>query len=168
MIQLSATRCSCDAILWDSLVSFAAITLCVASQQVFIVVVYFVIDSVRKLLDTPSYNSGLKTSLARFPFCTQLRFYKYGELKSLSMAKRNGWKVARICSSENIWRCRDTRDLVLLHQPFHFMLKHDLNKTANLLNIQCIKAKYEAAPTIYVHIWHTIFLTLLGQGKRQI
>jgi succinate-acetate transporter protein len=36
------------------LVSFAAITLCVASQRVFIVVsVYFVIDSVRKLLDTP-------------------------------------------------------------------------------------------------------------------
>jgi hypothetical protein len=36
-------------------VSFAAITLCVASQRVFIVVVvvYFVIDSVRKLLDTP-------------------------------------------------------------------------------------------------------------------
>jgi hypothetical protein len=32
-------------------VSFAAITLCVASQRVFIVVVYFVIDSVRKLLD---------------------------------------------------------------------------------------------------------------------
>jgi hypothetical protein len=41
-------------------VSFAAITLCVASQQVFIIVVvaaYFVIDSVRKLLDTPSYFS---------------------------------------------------------------------------------------------------------------
>jgi hypothetical protein len=36
-------------------VSFAAITLCVASQRVFIVVVYFVIDSVRKLLDKPSY-----------------------------------------------------------------------------------------------------------------
>jgi hypothetical protein len=36
-------------------VSFAAITLCVASQRVFITVVYFVIDSVRKLLDTPSY-----------------------------------------------------------------------------------------------------------------
>jgi hypothetical protein len=37
-------------------VSFAAITLCVASQRVFIVVsVYFVIDSVRKLLDTLSY-----------------------------------------------------------------------------------------------------------------
>jgi hypothetical protein len=41
-------------------VSFAAITLRIASQRVFIivvvvVVVYFVIDSVRKLLDTPSY-----------------------------------------------------------------------------------------------------------------
>jgi hypothetical protein len=35
-------------------VSFAAITLCVASQRVFIVV-YFVIDSVRKLLGTSSY-----------------------------------------------------------------------------------------------------------------
>jgi hypothetical protein len=39
------------------LVSFAAISLYVASQQVFIVVsVYFVVDSVRKLLDTPSYT----------------------------------------------------------------------------------------------------------------
>jgi hypothetical protein len=37
-------------------VSFAAVTLCVAFQRVFIDVVYFVIDSVRKLLDTPSYT----------------------------------------------------------------------------------------------------------------
>jgi hypothetical protein len=37
-------------------VSFVAINLCVGSQRVFIVVsVYFVIDSVRKLSDTPSY-----------------------------------------------------------------------------------------------------------------
>jgi hypothetical protein len=42
-------------------VSSVAITLCVASQQAFVVVVvvvvvdYVVIDSVRKLLDTPSY-----------------------------------------------------------------------------------------------------------------
>jgi hypothetical protein len=43
-------------------VSFAARTVCVASQQVFIVVVYFVIDSVRKLLDTPSYLNTLSTS----------------------------------------------------------------------------------------------------------
>jgi hypothetical protein len=35
-------------------VNFAAITLCVTSQRVFVVVVvYFVINSVRKLLDIP-------------------------------------------------------------------------------------------------------------------
>jgi hypothetical protein len=57
MVQLSATRCSCIAVLRVILVSFAAITLCVASQRVFIVVsLYFVIDSVRKLLVTPSYK----------------------------------------------------------------------------------------------------------------
>jgi uncharacterized protein HemY len=43
-------------------VSFSAITLCVASQRVFVVVVvvvvviYFVMDSVRKLFDTSSYD----------------------------------------------------------------------------------------------------------------
>jgi hypothetical protein len=36
MVQLSATRCSCIAILWVSLVGFAAITLFVASQQVLL------------------------------------------------------------------------------------------------------------------------------------
>jgi hypothetical protein len=35
---------------------FCRHNLCVTSQRVFIVVVYFVIDSVRKLLDTPSYE----------------------------------------------------------------------------------------------------------------
>jgi hypothetical protein len=55
IVQLSASRCSYIAILCVGLVSFAAITLCVASQRVFIVVsVCFVIDSIRKLLDTPS------------------------------------------------------------------------------------------------------------------
>jgi hypothetical protein len=43
-------------------VSFAAVTLYVASHRVFIVVIVsFVIDSVRKLLDTPSYVCALKT-----------------------------------------------------------------------------------------------------------
>jgi hypothetical protein len=55
MVQLSATRCSCIAVLWVSLVSFAVIARCIASQRVFIVVVYFVMDSIRKLLDIPSY-----------------------------------------------------------------------------------------------------------------
>jgi hypothetical protein len=54
MVQLSATRCSCIAILLVSLVSFAAITLCVASQQLLIVVGCFVIDSLQKRLDIPA------------------------------------------------------------------------------------------------------------------
>jgi hypothetical protein len=57
MLHLSASRCSFIAILLVSLVSFASITLCVASQRAFIVVsMYFVIDSVRKLLDPHSYS----------------------------------------------------------------------------------------------------------------
>jgi hypothetical protein len=50
MVQLSATKCSC-------LVSFAAISLCVASQRVITkACVCLIIDSGRKLLDTPSYS----------------------------------------------------------------------------------------------------------------
>jgi hypothetical protein len=41
-------------------VSFAAITLCVASKRGTVAVVYFVIDSVRKLLDTPLYIAEVK------------------------------------------------------------------------------------------------------------
>jgi hypothetical protein len=60
MVQLSATRCNCIAILLGSLVSFAVMTLCVASQRVFIVLsIHFVTDSVRKLLNTPSYNESI-------------------------------------------------------------------------------------------------------------
>jgi hypothetical protein len=55
MVQNFATRCSFIAILWVSLVTFSAITLCGACQQMFtVVLVYFVIDSVRRLMDTPS------------------------------------------------------------------------------------------------------------------
>jgi hypothetical protein len=64
MVELSATRCSCIAILWVSLVSFVAVNFCVASQRVFKIVVYFVIDSVRKLLDTPSYKSRVVLNLS--------------------------------------------------------------------------------------------------------
>jgi hypothetical protein len=53
MVEISATRCSWIAILQVSLVSFATVTLCVASQRVFIVV-YFVIDSRQETFDTPS------------------------------------------------------------------------------------------------------------------
>jgi len=50
--KLSATSGSCIDILCVSLVSFAIITLCVTSHQVF-VVVYFIIDSVQILLMHP-------------------------------------------------------------------------------------------------------------------
>jgi len=55
MVQLSGTKYSCIAILWVSLVSFAA------SQRLFIVVsVYFVIDSVRKFwVHSPNLNTCL-------------------------------------------------------------------------------------------------------------
>jgi hypothetical protein len=47
-------------------VSFAAIILYVASQRVIPKVsVYFVIDSVRKLLDTPSYSTSLISDKAK-------------------------------------------------------------------------------------------------------
>jgi hypothetical protein len=61
IVQLSATRCNYIAILWVNLVSFAAITPCVASQWVFIVVsIYFIINSVQKLLDTLLYDGFLE------------------------------------------------------------------------------------------------------------
>jgi len=40
-------------------VGFVTITLCAASQGVFIVVIYFITDSVWKLLAKPSYNNPL-------------------------------------------------------------------------------------------------------------
>jgi hypothetical protein len=77
MVQLSATRCSFIAILWVSLVSFVAIILCVASQRVFVVAVYFVIDSVRKLLDTSSVCSlNLRDSLPALITCVIYSCYR--------------------------------------------------------------------------------------------
>jgi hypothetical protein len=50
-------------------VSFAAITLYIASQRMFIfVVVYFVIDSVRKLLDIPSCINPAKDTGVTYRF----------------------------------------------------------------------------------------------------
>jgi hypothetical protein len=70
MVQLSVTRCSSVPILWVSLVSFAAITLCVASQWVFIVIVYFVINSVRRLLDKPLYRILKNMKVHQHNWCT--------------------------------------------------------------------------------------------------
>jgi hypothetical protein len=89
MVQLPATRCSCITILWVSLVSFAAITLCVASQRVFIVV-YFVTDSAPKLLDTPSYISDLNISV---------------ELIWRKTLAKNGHLASRIIKGKSIKGC---------------------------------------------------------------
>jgi hypothetical protein len=62
-------------------VSFATITLCVASQRVFSVVFYFVIDSVRKLLDKPSYIEFYLCLLAGQFICSpsgEFQRYFYG------------------------------------------------------------------------------------------
>jgi hypothetical protein len=54
MVQLSATTRSCIAIMWVSLISFAAIILYVAYQRVITKVsLNFVIDSVRKIVIHP-------------------------------------------------------------------------------------------------------------------
>jgi hypothetical protein len=76
MVQLSVISCSCIAILWVSILRFAAITLCVVSQRVFILSVYFFIDSVRKLLDTSSYSLLYLASSSDFQikFCTHFLF----------------------------------------------------------------------------------------------
>jgi hypothetical protein len=66
MVQLFVTMCSCIAILWVRLVSFGAITLSAVSQPVFtVVIVYFVIEWVRKLLDTTSCT-GVRLAIKSF------------------------------------------------------------------------------------------------------
>jgi hypothetical protein len=74
MVQFSATRCTCIMISWVSLVSFATITLCVPSW-VF-TVIYFIINSVRKLLDTPS-SITYNRQLSQYRKCEQHVKRKY-------------------------------------------------------------------------------------------
>jgi hypothetical protein len=98
------TRCSCIAILWVSLVSFAATALCVASQRVFIVV-YFIIDSVRKLLDTPSNkrtNELLHTiTLKPSPLCEIWGFHG-GDDSSRGLLGYDALKMEAARSSETL------------------------------------------------------------------
>jgi len=41
-VQISVTTCSCIAILWISLVSFVAVTLCIACQRCFLLLLLFI------------------------------------------------------------------------------------------------------------------------------
>jgi len=93
LVQLSAIRWCGITILWTSIVSFAVIILCVASQRVFVVifaVVYFFMNSVRKFLDTPSYASmawcSVKRKVTTLPLClchkkSGLWEYTFGDMK---------------------------------------------------------------------------------------
>jgi hypothetical protein len=83
-------------------VSFAAITLCVASEQVFSVVsLYVVMDSVRKLLDTSSYTIYICDKL-------HLVFFPKPQYKisiSTTVASRNfvvyNLKIIKSCTSSS-------------------------------------------------------------------
>jgi hypothetical protein len=80
MVQLSATRCNYIAILRVSVVSFAAITLCVTSQRVFfvvVVVVYFNLLSPETfgytLVHTRAHTHTLLLTLAHTLHCCSYR-----------------------------------------------------------------------------------------------
>jgi hypothetical protein len=99
MVQRSATRCSYIAILWVSLASFAAITLCAASQRVFIVVsVYFV--------RTQSGNFWLHPRIPS-PF---LLHSKYGDLwpvqeggEAKISGVRERWGIISVAKWQRTW-----------------------------------------------------------------
>jgi hypothetical protein len=82
-------------------VSFAAITLCVASQRMFIIVVvivYFVIDSVRKLLDTSSYMLSILSS------AVLVRSYLYNTVTSCMLTDSKGKLIiVFVCSYVDIF-----------------------------------------------------------------
>jgi hypothetical protein len=63
MVQFSATRCICIAILWVGLVSFAAIALCVASQRVFIIIIIIIIIII-----------SLSTQVGKFWTCSRTAY----------------------------------------------------------------------------------------------
>jgi hypothetical protein len=77
-------------------VSFAAITLCVASQRVFVVVVvvYLVIGSVRRLVDTPSYRLGFPAGAGNFSLHHRFQNGSGAHPTSYPMATRGSfsWK----------------------------------------------------------------------------
>jgi hypothetical protein len=130
MVQLSATRCSCIAILWVSLVSFATITLCVASQRVFNCCKrIFRYDSVRKLLDTPSYevevfwvvtpcNVAVGYKDCRGPWCLCLqsgplkRWYPTTTLHGVTTQKTSTW-------TPPLWKPQNSQQNTVLLTEYH-------------------------------------------------
>jgi len=81
-------------------VSSAAITLCVTSQRVFIVV-YFVIDSIRKCLDIRSYNL--------LEFCNDV-------CKTSGLTTQNFWTKFTVSTAER--RCYNIKLLIRLYRLY--------------------------------------------------
>jgi hypothetical protein len=79
-------------------VNFPAITLCVASQRVFIVSIYFVIDPIRKLLGTPSHSVPRSLNLS-----DRVMFFIFLVLDELVVSQADhsrAYSMSRIISSE--------------------------------------------------------------------
>jgi hypothetical protein len=141
MVQLSATGCSCIAILWVSIVSSDAITHCVASQRVFIVVsVYFVIDSDRKILVTPSYVCKL--------FVMELRADDNTWLAAKNSVKRYElyWSLFS-CPRDLIW-------IFTRFNPTDFHFRGTTTPTYFILKFLLFRLNFPSSDTYvtYVHI----------------
>jgi len=109
MVELSATRWSCIAILWVSLVSFADIILCVASQRVIIVVTAtdLIIESVRKLWIHPCkfVKTKLECGLMKCRInsrCTQKACFLHGGMRIRVAYLR---RVSKQCSVTLLSNC---------------------------------------------------------------
>jgi hypothetical protein len=97
-------------------VSFVAITLCVASQRVFNFVVYFVIDSIRKLLDTPSYwRAELEEYLIQYNSMSCYFKWAQGQYGFLEFRIRNLNNIRNKNKSHSGVRKFDSRSSGWLH-----------------------------------------------------
>jgi hypothetical protein len=117
----AVTRCSCFVILWVALVSFAAITLCVASQRVFIIVVYFVMTQsgnfwIHPHISTPSYilkaflikhsdNSAFYTHHVTRPYSESWRWTQgpSGQSYMYQNSQVNSWNIVKQAANQFLW-----------------------------------------------------------------
>jgi hypothetical protein len=90
MVQLSATRCNCIAILWVSLVSFAAIIVRVASPRVFIVVSVYI------------FRHGLSPETFGYTLGTLLGLQEDCELSVNFKSGSHHWICCSFCNCTSI------------------------------------------------------------------